>query len=273
MFIGDSLTRYQYLNLIYYLEHGVWVANSTLKNENENTFDAFSAGWNQFFQVTNERMGGHEICDCFREHGKNIFEHRYFDDGEIRVTYRQVFGLGTRLLLHPTNLLNVSSCEMRTCTQGLCQPGTCSDEVKPLIDLGTVLQPGAIQFLGETHPASLIFFNAGRWWVDGDRNTFTDHRDVLLGEIRKIRSARPGLGVHWKMTTATRKPLQPEFAFANEIVASGAFDGVYDTHSLTAAIAREPDHLMWDNAHFEPRIYEGLNRALIAYICSLPPRT
>ena len=273
MFIGDSLTRYQYLNLIYYLEHGVWVANSTLKNENENTFNTFGAGWNQFFQVTNERMGGHEICDCFRAHGQNAIEHRYFDDGEIRVTYRQVFGLGTRLLLHPTNLLNVSSCGKKTCTQGLCQPGTCSDEVKPLIDLGTVLQPGAIQFLGETHPASLIFFNAGQWWVDGDRNTFTDHRDVLLGEIRKIRSARPGLGVHWKMTTAARTPLQPEFAFANEIVASGAFDGVYDTHSLTAAIAREPDHLMWDNAHFEPRIYEGLNRALIAYICSLPPRT
>ena len=258
LMIGDSLTRYQYLNLAYFLETGDWLASSDLPNENEKRFTS----WNHFYQVTNERMGGHEICDCFRSDGWDPIEHRYFDDGDTRVAYRQIFGRDTPIHLHYTEVLNLSSCRAARCRQGFCAPGMCSSEVQPLQRLGKILE----QLLVQTHPSSLVLFNSGLWWLANRRNSFTDHRDVLLGEVLRLRGASPGLRLHWKMTTSPQEPVEPgpEFVFVRDIIAAGAFDGVFDTWSLTASIARSPHGLMWDNSHFEPRIYEGLNRALIA---------
>ena len=285
MMIGDSLTRYQYLNLVYFLVHGVWGANSDLPNENEHKYK----NWKQFFHVTNERMGGHEVCDCFRNHVNHTVEYRYFDDGEVRIAYRMIFGRDTPILLHDPELLNVSSCrtskcrkdpalsnetwcQTAGCKQALCAPGTCSQEVVPILNFGRILDNGVIQRLVETYPASLIFFNSGLWWHVQGHNNFSDHRNVLVDELLRFRRARPAAALHWKMTTASRMHVPPEFAFARDVVAAGAFDGFFDTWSLTIDIARNPAGLMWpdDNSHFEPRVYEGLNRALIAYVCSLP---
>ena len=66
--VGDSLTRYQYLNLVDFLVHGEWNNYGDLPNENEKKF----SGWNQFYEITNSRMGGHEICDCFRYRIKQL---------------------------------------------------------------------------------------------------------------------------------------------------------------------------------------------------------
>ena len=275
--VGDSLTRYQYLNLIYFLVHGVWGASGYPPNENEKKYN----NWTQFYQLTNERMGGHEICDCFRNRWNvdPIVEYRYFDDGEVRIAYRMVLGRDTPILLHDPELLNVSSCRAPKCRadlacrcrQGLCAPGTCSREVAPILDFGTILDKGTIQRLVEVHPASLIFFNSGLWWHGRGRNDFADHRDVLVEELLRFRQTRQA-AVHWKMTTASNMHVPPEFAFARDVVAAGAFDGVFDTWSLTIDIARNPVGLMYDHCHFEPRVYEGLNRALIAYVCSLQER-
>jgi len=265
--IGDSLTRYQYLNLVYFLVHGVWSAEKSLPNENEHYF---TGGWNQFYQITNGRMGGREICDCYREDAKNIVENRYFNDGEVRLSYRQAFGDTTPILMHDVELLNVSSCGKSPCTQSLCLPGACSEEVLPVQNLGTLLQVGSTQDLLDSYPASLIFFNSGLWWQRGERNTYHDHRDHLVSEALRFRSTTE-TRLHWKMTTANRDPpMPPEFAFARSLVEAGAFDAVFDAWSLTAPIAQRPGGLMWDRSHFEAAVYEGLNRALVAYVCSLP---
>ena len=217
-------------------------------------------------------MGGHEICDCYRADGRSIIEHRYFDDGETRVSYRQIFGDTTPMLMHDVELLNVSSCGKSTCKQGLCVPGACSEDVTPIRNLGTLLQTNSTKDLLETCRSSLIFVNSGLWWQRGDRNIFPDHRDHLVSEVLLFRNTTPDTRVHWKMTTANRdRPMPRESAFARSLIEAGAFDAAFDTWSLTTAIAQQPNGLMWDSLHFEPPIYEGLNRALIAYICSLPP--
>jgi len=59
--IGDSLTRYQYLNLAYWLKTKKWRSPYPL-NENEQNH----MSWAAFFELTNQRLGGSETCDCYR---------------------------------------------------------------------------------------------------------------------------------------------------------------------------------------------------------------
>ena len=60
LLIRDSLTRYQYLNLRYFLGTGQW-SSPIPHNENEKEF----ASWNQFYTTTTQ-INQYKICDCHR---------------------------------------------------------------------------------------------------------------------------------------------------------------------------------------------------------------
>jgi hypothetical protein len=261
-FIGDSLSRYQYLNLVYLLETGLWSADPP--NEMEKRFSS----WNEFFVVTNQRMGGHEICDCFRNEGA-IIENRYYADGGVRAEYFQMFGRDARILLHDTGLL----------TQGLCQPGSCSEFVLPVRDLGGPLTPGAIYgLLSENSGNGHVFFNAGLWWLSRASNVSEFHNSFIAtharlsgDELTWFQRENPGVKLHWKMTTAGKYHRHPEleYQFAKSMAQSGVFHSIFDTWALTADIVDKYPELLWDHCHYQPQVYKGLNLALIAYLASL----
>jgi hypothetical protein len=79
-FVGDSLTRYQYLSLAAYLRQGRWIDDKDVPNlVEERQFD----GWNSFYNYTNNYFQPYEQCDCQR--GKYVrkgIENRYFIDPE-----------------------------------------------------------------------------------------------------------------------------------------------------------------------------------------------
>eukprot|EP00759_Apiculatamorpha_spiralis_P053284 PhF_6_TR6152/c1_g1_i5/m.9150 len=98
LMIGDSLQRYLYLNLVNYLEHGVWSSNP--QYEWEKNFPS----WMHFFQASNQNLRGHELCDCHRlernvsegeYNWSNVRENRYYNTGgpyNVRVTFLMQFG-------------------------------------------------------------------------------------------------------------------------------------------------------------------------------------
>ncbi len=176
--IGDSLSRYQYLNLVNFLEHGTWVTDPThLKpSENEHKFDG---GRVEFYQITNQRLGWHEICDCYR--GNGILENRYYINGDVKVSYMKLFGSDSHVLVHDTSLMNISSCVKSTCVQGFA-----SLVIAPLSpSRGTILQPGTLRrMFASVAPIPVHEMQA------------------LLDEARKIRVDSPTVQLHWKMTTA-----------------------------------------------------------------------
>jgi len=159
--MGDSVTRYQYLNLVHFLEHGSWYTDPTglRPSENERKFDG---GWKEFYQVTNERLRGHEICDCYREN--DISEFRYYINGDVKVSYLQLFGNNTVIRVHNTSLMNISSCYESPCVQSLCQPGYCAPTLLPIDELGTILQLETFSRLVKPLNASQVFVNLGHWW-------------------------------------------------------------------------------------------------------------
>lgn len=95
-FMGDSLARYQYISLIYYLRFGKWWEHNTteysLNLVEERTY---GNGFKGMFEKQADIFNGYEKCDCFRGHTappigvrikkdrnywSNITENRYFYD-------------------------------------------------------------------------------------------------------------------------------------------------------------------------------------------------
>uniref|UniRef100_A0A7S0GKP7 Uncharacterized protein n=1 Tax=Proboscia inermis TaxID=420281 RepID=A0A7S0GKP7_9STRA len=66
LMMGDTVTRYMYLSLTYYLSHGTWYSENNSPGKScylvcETTF----ANWHHFFKMTSSMLGplAHENCD------------------------------------------------------------------------------------------------------------------------------------------------------------------------------------------------------------------
>lgn len=86
--VGDSLTRYQYLSLVYFLETRRWASPPGAPvNTNEKSW----SNWTEFHTGMTARLRGHEICDCYRGPTMDggIREMRYYTSacGRVRVSY------------------------------------------------------------------------------------------------------------------------------------------------------------------------------------------
>jgi hypothetical protein len=83
-FVGDSITRYQYMSLSYYLRFGRWLRNDVKPNILQ---EKHFGDWNEYFNYSKFALAPNEQCDCYREDGapirfKRTYENRYFSDPE-----------------------------------------------------------------------------------------------------------------------------------------------------------------------------------------------
>lgn len=92
---GDSVTRYQYISLVYYLKHNRWI-NET---QPELLFKKiYHQDLNDFLEVTNQALVPQESCDCWKPPGKfymaSYCENRYYRDDELGnyVTFINKYG-------------------------------------------------------------------------------------------------------------------------------------------------------------------------------------
>lgn len=90
VFVGDSVTRYQYLSLAYYLRYGRWWDGprdgpNNLMNAHSFRHPAHpNDDWNEFFLQSNRLLYPFEACDCRRSPNSSdtVLERRYFHDTE-----------------------------------------------------------------------------------------------------------------------------------------------------------------------------------------------
>jgi hypothetical protein len=127
--MGDSLMRYQYLSLAYFLRWGQWYVPNNTRVDNlmvekswrftpaetttsNNNNISVVGQWNSFFYHSNRLLRPFEICDCFRADRSysNMFENRYYYDPIYNNTlvYIQAFGNFTKIhgrIPHATDIL------------------------------------------------------------------------------------------------------------------------------------------------------------------------
>ena len=98
MMVGDSLTRYQYLSLVHFLQYGKWVDPESNPNM---VWIHSHPSWIDFFITTKSLLEPFEQCDCFRPAYRKvwltpdkIFENRFFlqPSRNNSVSYIQKFG-------------------------------------------------------------------------------------------------------------------------------------------------------------------------------------
>ena len=66
-FVGDSITRYQYMSLIYYMSNGVWPEDyGSLYNTPNPLIETEWADWNTYFNASQTMFNGKEICHGYR---------------------------------------------------------------------------------------------------------------------------------------------------------------------------------------------------------------
>ena len=101
--LGDSLTRYQYLNLIHTLQRNSWEPSIKPSIDNGKHWK----NWEQFLVGATLRFGCQEICDCYRNEETALGkENRYYYDPVHNISISLFFFVAS-LPLHmndpPTN--------------------------------------------------------------------------------------------------------------------------------------------------------------------------
>jgi len=284
VFVGDSLTRYQYINLVHWLRTGRWFADAPPFSEWEKDWPS----WPAFYEGTNNRLRGWEICDCFRDESNTWSsgsEHRYFNDPEraIRITYLQMFGLHNSPF---NNLawLNVdcmnekfsaalsvgSDCSLRrnnisnVCAQTGCLPGKCNAPA-----IASILPPfhTVSELISSILPVDMLIINSGFWSIDKLDRDVTENN--LMPTLRRLKNLT-GASVVWKTTTAISEGFQPRDNEAREAFQSEGWP-IYDSYGITASLTRMASEssankqaIYADRSHYRPWVYKGLNEALLS---------
>jgi hypothetical protein len=273
LFIADSITRYQYLNLVYFLATGSFHSPKP-HNENEKHWgDSQFQNWTRFYIGTTERLqleslGRGAICDCFRELNlTHMVENRYYRDARRNISVSFVF-LG-RYPIHGHDLdWLTGNCTSPPCRQTGCPVGSCS---RQKADWDWVLNTPreALVHLTKMLRPDTIIYNSGAW---GDYG-FPKHRYLVTSLIEGGHEARM-LGVrhlYWKTTTDCAGKLKN--AEMNNLVPRLRKESwrIYDSYTLTHSLALMGPHtrgdrnftVCWDRMHPYQGVHMALNEVLL----------
>lgn len=253
VFIGDSITRFQYLNL----------ANALVTNDWRMRHLSFAekpgwGGWKDFLQGSNMRLGCNEICDCYRI-SVMYKENRYFYDPlrNISISFFLWFPSSEKkiYLNHPPTAAEFD----RRCNSWR--------EMKSSIDNFTRTSHVSFKTIysfidGIVQPmnADAVIINQGMWSYDALR-TPTGVAD-LSSALRKATKR-----YIWKTTTPSNKPKIVPIDGDNfmEMLRDNSFE-IFDAFNLTKRFVGH-DEAYSDENHFKNDVYTILNKALLKQLC------
>lgn len=271
VFIGDSLTRYQYLNLVHFLKSFQWnthtpVSSSAATSDTDNhnfyppvEMETYWNSWEDFLFGTNALLGCFEICTAYRypSHGVPIRLH------ENRYYYHPGLNLSIDMFLYtPPHPLSIQLTVNVRMFWEYCRNHTFHTEIQKylffdanmssrLFDIFTLLN----EYIQPMSPDVLIV-NQGLWAHPTLREKHTFNH--LLTTMKNASQH-----AIWKTTTPKYRqnlhlPIDST-GFVDQIRASGV--SIFDTFGLTASMSQL--RVYWDLKHFLPFMYTELNIALL----------
>lgn len=274
LFVGDSVTRYQYMSLVFFLHHGVWPAPYVVDGRPHPCWEQSWPGWQGYLQASPTIFGGKELCDCHRGDKllRNItFENRFYTEAEIAVSFLafvrapspnasygffrnlendwRTEGLQGHYGFPPYTQLNNEPFLAGYCNNSADYKMGLAEAFTELIPL---LKP------------STVILNTGIWTPSGQMED-----DLLLALQR---SSNVSASFIWKTTTAgkggTRERPSTDMFALDQL--HGSKWGVYDSWALTQAAqdaSPQNSSALLDYFHFHPYVYQGLNEVLLNAIC------
>ncbi|KAL3787012.1 hypothetical protein ACHAWO_008125 [Cyclotella atomus] len=237
--MGDSLTRYQYLDMAYFLSHnGTCISNNDRPNM---VIEKTHADWNTFYNFTNSILEPFETCDCFRIEGRlntaTVTENRYFLDTERNntVTYLQKFDIVAPIEIH--NKHELITCENNV---SFINHWSWAETVQNLV-CNMIPKPSA------------FVWNSGLW-----EDSELAQIDAQLQMTSSLRDC--GNVSVYKTTTITKDGRHIPDKNRERMCS------VADLCLNVSWTGMVPSDLYWDNMHFVPPIYSMLNLQLLSLL-------
>jgi hypothetical protein len=289
--VGDSMMRYQYLALVYWLEHGIQPPpgydSSTMASDKESMCNEFSwkdllddahygAGWKHFYEGTSALMNGHEYCDCWRRSSSLNVENRYFrlSSQNISITYLSLARVSAD---SPASLMEGGE---RSASHGhwrdgwtgsdigeiTCKPGQCTKKLPyKWVDVDIF---DIISDLNPTH----LFVNCGLW---GETLDTSPEQDCFLEGVSptkfvaSLMAAVPHGSVFWKTTTLKQDEHRDQ-KYQSSIISSFRAAGaeVWDAAAVMGSRSISTNHsLYWNDMHTHCIVHNMLNDDFVRTIC------
>jgi hypothetical protein len=265
LFMGDSLTRFQYISLVYFLRHRRWIdAPATIPHlvrPGDYLAGELSSEWSPWYQASMDLFAPYENCDCYREPRtidtdyQYICENRYYHDPIRNNTVTYLQALGSAHLMrghwHAEQAIPQLMEYHRTMNQSEIGDtvGPVNGRVIPYRWQGTWID--AIRgHVADLAPAVLIM-NAGRW-----RHPFLDapFRDAIVAALQDAGIPR----VIWKTTTADRGGKYTDAFNETDAAMCNLLECLDTTWTLDV-----PSTLYVDWCHFLEPVYRLLNEQLL----------
>ena len=289
VFMGDSVTRYQWLALAQSLHQGVELSTTEFPSSVK---EREWLNWMPFFRGTHQRLSPNEHCDCYREYAKPVgsksIENRYFwrdiigadggTIGSINLTFINVLDKYAPLMGHwaPWAPLDDESHRTTPLSKTRFEPGTRRRPALTLSHYAARWQSalvlsrspragwrmGWIETVERlvaklTPPPTVLILGSGLWGA-------LNNESFAAALEAAARRAAPR--VLWKTTTRMRNAGDSKWR-RTDLVARRTFREVYDTAYLTRG-SSAADY--WDPRHFLPHVYNRLNVALLWQLYGKP---
>jgi hypothetical protein len=258
--VGDSVTRFQYVVLAYFLHTGSWP--KPIGNQPEHPSLANSKAWGSvgaYTKGTTALLGGKELCDCSGQ-----TDNRHFMGDGFSVHYFQYSDSQNG----PTPWANGNIKGRYGFPPYLDgpMPNTTQNPADTIWQVPVIKAlTGPLAKLKPTH----LILNSG---LHGSTNFWTpEHAQNITLAGQSAVAGQQGR-VFWKTTTAARpsalvKTHRDHDATALEAARLFGW-GVYDAYAITRPLVNLPRPPMWDTVHFEAGVYRELNLFLLNMICS-----
>ena len=268
LMIGDSLTRYQYISLAFFLRYGRWINPGGSQKETEMVWLVQDEGHQYADRRTNRKLEPLETCDCFHTGHRHkpmwlptVTRNRYFYDPskDNAVTYMQA--LAQRVPLrgrwNASGALSHKSCFTRP-RSFAWQWEDWGDAIR---NYATNLNP---------RPKHVVL-NSGIWGALDE---------ATMDSLARAKNDT-GMKLIWKTTTFPRpkskqalsdKVLQADALMCEKL---GACLNVSWTRHVAAELYQatyntKKKKLYKDNVHFKEPVYRRMNEQMLEQFRALP---
>ncbi|KAF6252430.1 hypothetical protein COO60DRAFT_1463689 [Scenedesmus sp. NREL 46B-D3] len=270
-FVGDSLSRYQYLNLAYFLSHGRYMqrygnddGNRSLAQEGMwGNYSIFYTEGSKALQYHSPAVNASEVCDCRRlgldattREDRTLTVsalipaaprqpvNKTADAAAFKVGYRQAFGM-------KTNVLSETLDAIQRATQG-----TSSFDHIILVNIGHWFHKGMTSPSNSYHAVAAAY------------------EPLFVKAAAKAAAGRGKAQIIWKSTTAISVPRALKEMLAvqdwHHLLTSMARHykwSVMDAFDVTSSLAQTGVDGFWDRLHFHAFVYDQLNDVLLNGLC------
>ena len=303
LFIGDSVTRFQYTNLAYWLATGLHEApeGTTTGRRNENVGGGWggkddAASWVAYFKETQARFGAErDVCDCFHDYAKfgwpdfaaQCPTNRYWfgpPGSRMRLSYVQWWDKWP-LLGHSAEFLGLQCFEEAVagkgvaadCRQSGCQAGACAAPFDWSYPTTTPEEriDAMLRTVESIRPTVDIF--SSMVWHSYDS---PQQAQVLLRIFSALHAKDPALRIFWKTSAAVADSKDPEHLFERDLVQlieDTAYESIDQSlllqpamRAMAAGELKQAALYLFDHVHPTAAVHSAVNEATLMHICRSP---